>query len=205
MAPSSRSIRRPRTGLRTSAIRVNCLVEDLSIAVRRLGVIGAGPSTREGGLSVRRVVTEEVGGRSRILADGPAPQTGAAGQVFIEELWITEAASPLGHDPTPDDVAFAPSGGARWRIFSIPPDKVMRELLAAQQTDGEVTVDADGWHRTNTIDFVVLLDGDITLSLDDGEVVLHPGDYVVQRATNHAWHNYNDTPVRLLAVLMGLP
>ena len=106
MAPSSRSIRRPRTGLRTSAIRVNCLVEDLSIAVRRLGVIGAGPSTREGGLSVRRVVTEEVGGRSRILA---------------------------------------------------------------------------------------------------GEVVLHPGDCVVQRATNHAWHNYNDTPVRLLAVLLGLP
>ena len=46
--------------------------------------------------------------------------------------------------------------------------------------------------------------GDITLELDDGSVLLHPGDCVVQRETNHSWRNDNDFPVRLVAVMVSL-
>ena len=59
-------------------------------------------------------------------------------------------------------------------------------------------------HITDTVDYLYVLDGDLTLELDDGEVLLHPGDTVVQRRTTHAWRNDNDFPVRLVAVMVSL-
>jgi len=49
-----------------------------------------------------------------------------------------------------------------------------------------------------------ILDGDVTLELDDEKVLLHPGDCVVQRNTNHAWRNHGTAPIRLLAVMVAL-
>ena len=65
------------------------------------------------------------------------------------------------------------------------------------------------WHNSDkavvpAAGFYVLDGGDLTLRLDDGEVLLHPGDCVVRRATRHAWRNLNDTPVRLLVVMASL-
>jgi quercetin dioxygenase-like cupin family protein len=58
-----------------------------------------------------------------------------------------------------------------------------------------------GMHRTRTVDYVVLLSGEITLLLDEGEVTLKPFDVVVQRGTSHAWSNRGNQPA-LLAIAM---
>jgi quercetin dioxygenase-like cupin family protein len=57
-------------------------------------------------------------------------------------------------------------------------------------------------HKTNTIDYIILLKGDVTLLLDEGEVRLEPFNVVVQRGTNHAWVNNGKEPALLIAVLI---
>jgi mannose-6-phosphate isomerase-like protein (cupin superfamily) len=144
---------------------------------------------------VRRVVTEVVRDRSRVVVDGPAPSG------WCEDLWVTMPAAPLGVDPVTIDGALEPpAGGTRWRLVSLPPDTVMRAALAEQKTEG---VDAQGFHATKTVDYVYILDGSVELELDEGSVVLQPGDCVVQRGTKHAWRNRNEGPIRLLTVMVS--
>lgn len=144
---------------------------------------------------VRRVVTEVVDGRSRVVVDGPAPSG------WCEDLWVTMPAAPLGVDPvTIQDGLEPPAGGTRFRIATLPPDAVMRAALAEHKTEG---VDAQGFHATKTVDYVLVLDGPVELELDDGSVLLQPGDCVVQRGTNHAWRNRNEGPIRLLTVMVS--
>ena len=93
-------------------------------------------------------------------------------------------------------------GGSSWRIFELPDDAVVAKYLRDQGVPG---VDASGFHRTQTLDYVMILDGEVTLELDHGTVTLGPGDCVVQRATNHAWRNKSGKPVRMAVVMAGLP
>jgi mannose-6-phosphate isomerase-like protein (cupin superfamily) len=145
---------------------------------------------------VRRIVTEEVDGRSRVRTDGAAPHT------WCDEIWMTNAGQPFGTDP--GDAARplpAPGGGTYFRMVALPPDAVVRAALAEGAVDD---VDAEGFHRTATVDYVYVLDGPVELVLDEGSVVLEPGDCVVQRGTNHAWRNHGATNVRLLTVMVGV-
>jgi uncharacterized cupin superfamily protein len=68
------------------------------------------------------------------------------------------------------------------------------------------TVKADSphplMHRTESIDYGVVIEGEMTLVLDDSEVLLKPGSVVVQRGTNHAWANRSGRPCRMLFVLI---
>jgi quercetin dioxygenase-like cupin family protein len=57
-------------------------------------------------------------------------------------------------------------------------------------------------HKTETIDYIILLKGDVTLILDEEEVDIKPFDVVVQRGTNHAWVNNGSDPALLIAVLI---
>ena len=57
-------------------------------------------------------------------------------------------------------------------------------------------------HKTETVDYIILLKGDVTLILDEEEVSLKPFDVVVQRGTNHAWVNNGTEPALLIAVLI---
>jgi mannose-6-phosphate isomerase-like protein (cupin superfamily) len=57
-------------------------------------------------------------------------------------------------------------------------------------------------HRTETIDYAVVLEGQMTLVMDDQEIVLNAGDVVVQRGTNHAWSNRSSRRVRMLYILI---
>jgi mannose-6-phosphate isomerase-like protein (cupin superfamily) len=148
-------------------------------------------------MAVRRIVTEDVDGRSRVAIDGAAPHT------WCDEVWGTTSDEPLGADPGDGPRALAaPPGGTCFRVVALPPDAVMRAALATAQNED---VDAEGFHRTPTIDSVVVLDGPVELVLDDGSVVVQPGDCVVQRGTNHAWRNHGDAPIRLLAIMVGVP
>ena len=61
-----------------------------------------------------------------------------------------------------------------------------------------------GWHRTMTLDYNILLGGDLVLMVDEGETLLHPGDVVIQRNTLHAWRNDTKSPVYWVAVLVPI-
>ncbi len=58
-------------------------------------------------------------------------------------------------------------------------------------------------HRTETVDYGILLSGEIWLIVDQGEVKLNPGDIAIQRGTSHAWSNRSDRPARLVFILLG--
>lgn len=142
--------------------------------------------------TARRVVTgHDRTGKSVVLSDGPPPQhhpmSGpAVGADFIE-IW--SAAHPV---PTltaveprePNERAFTimPTAGHLLRLLDVYP----------ASAGGKRTP----MHRTQTIDYVVVIDGEIALILEDSEVTLKKGDVVVQRGTNHAWENRSDRIAR---------
>jgi mannose-6-phosphate isomerase-like protein (cupin superfamily) len=154
----------------------------------------------------RRVVTDQVEGRSRVLVDGPIARTAQ-----WQEIWSTSPAAPLGTAAT-DPVASLdlPPGVTAWRLFEVPPDEEVRRRQAASPPAagsagaGTAPVGPDGFHLTRTVDYIYLLDGELTLELDDGAVELRAGDFVVQRATNHAWRNLSNRPARVLGVMIGI-
>jgi mannose-6-phosphate isomerase-like protein (cupin superfamily) len=147
-------------------------------------------------MTIRRIVTEERGGRSRVAVDGEAPHT------WCDEIWVTSTGDPSGMDPADRLLGLdVEPGGTRFRMVDLPPDAVMRAHLVGGGVEG---VDPEGFHRTPTVDYVYVLDGPVELVLDDGSVVVEPGDCVVQRGTNHAWRNHGDKPIRLLTVMIGV-
>jgi mannose-6-phosphate isomerase-like protein (cupin superfamily) len=148
-------------------------------------------------VTVRRVVTGiDDEGRSYVARDDPAPFMGG-----FFELWATDGPVP---EPMPAGPVVTglepPPGGTWWRVFSIPPESQLKERIAAGALPG---MDPDGFHTTASVDYVVVLDGDVTLQLDRGSVDLHTGDCVIQRATRHAWHNRTDRPTRMMVVMVS--
>ena len=139
----------------------------------------------------RRVVTgHDADGTSVFLSDGPPPviRTVADGAVFIE-MWSTNATpAPVAAEepePTERDLTVPPGpNGTKIRINEIPPGA------------------ASPMHRTETIDYGVVLSGEIVLVLDDSETTLRAGDVVIQRGTDHRWENRSDEPTRVAFILI---
>lgn len=173
---------------------------------------------------IRRVVTgHDRSGRAVVLSDGPVPTVHSnpirPGQLSFE-VWKTRATPvPLVREepePTTGPRSLPPPpGGTVLRISVVPPESEetrhltperARELFR-QSGAGEASTFGRGgrhpmMHRTETVDYAVVLEGEITLLLDEGDVVLKAGDVVIQRGTNHAWSNRSGKPVRMLYVLM---
>jgi quercetin dioxygenase-like cupin family protein len=132
---------------------------------------------------IRRIVCADgPDGRSRAIADGPAPdvRTDPARPGFSSTfIWATDSspASILGRPAASPDALAPPPGGSLCRVVTLPPDRGARFV-----------------ERTRTLDFCLVLEGEITLVLDTDEVSLKAGDTVVQRGTRHAWSNRGDRP-----------
>ena len=166
---------------------------------------------------VRRIVTiDDNEGKSVAIADGPPPdvQTDPARPGFRSERIWTTASSPARIGEFRDAVlAFPrslepPRGGSACRIVTIPPDAGMKPgaadiaaYFSAAGSPGASTYAAGAPHpymqKTPTLDLCLILEGEITLVLDTGEVHLNAGDTVVQRGTNHAWSNRSSRPCRI--------
>jgi len=162
--------------------------------------------------AVRRIVTgHRPDGRSTVLLDGPAPNVKqrAAGNGSTL-LWVTDE-SPAGVagnvDRAARDIAVPPPRrGTIFRIAEFPPhtggevrdnETVLRDFgIGADVKRGHPPRHA-AIHRTRSLDYVIVLEGEIDLLLDDGDVRLSAGDVVVQRGTNHAWINRGDAVCRL--------
>lgn len=173
--------------------------------------------------SIHRVVTgHDENGKAIVCSSGPLATTVALaaipGTVF-HEVWSTDAApAPVGNGPDPTQGALMlapPPHGTRIRFVDIPPDTP--EFLAhgaarmtdafMQAGDAAVSTVKPGsphplMHRTQSIDYGVVMDGELTLVLDDSKVQLGAGSVVVQRGTNHAWANRSGRPCRMLFVLV---
>ncbi|MCE4556589.1 cupin domain-containing protein [Roseateles cellulosilyticus] len=173
---------------------------------------------------IHRIVTgHDDDGRACVTSAGALPSVvelqAIPGTVF-HEVWATPATpAPIGadeDDPTLGPLQLAPPArGTRIRFVDIPPDTP--EFLARghermEQAFGQAgdarlsTVKAGSphplMHRTETVDYGVVIAGELTLVLDNDEVLLGPGSVVVQRGTNHAWANRSDRPCRMLFVLV---
>jgi mannose-6-phosphate isomerase-like protein (cupin superfamily) len=172
---------------------------------------------------VRRIVTgHDTSGLAVITHDGPLPNVVALPQIpgtVFHEIWTTPITpAPIGNGPDPTVGALVlspPKGGTRLRMVDIPPDtedflrhgaERMDEAFSAIGDASASTARADSphplMHRTETIDYGVVLSGGITLVLDNSEVELQAGDVVIQRGTNHAWANRSGETCRMLFMLV---
>ena len=173
---------------------------------------------------IRRVVTgHDAHGKAIVLSDGDAPAVRTVPLwpgLISTDLWKTAASPvPLGRaepDPTLGPRTLHPSPrGTILRISIVPPETdailgldptAAKEVFRGVGNAEASTLDQGArhplMHRTQTLDYAVVLEGEITMLLDDSEVHLKAGDVVVQRGTNHAWSNRSGKPVRMLYVLI---
>jgi len=173
-------------------------------------------------VNVRRVVTgHDAEGKSVFVSDtevAPVTVPVIPGTEF-HQLWGADETPHFPDDGKPPGYRtyFPPVGGFRFGFFTLPPsaqitlpadldlDAALTELDAKLPGMlGYMEPDAPGMHTTDTIDFEVVLDGEVTLELDDGASVhLRPGDTVVQNGTRHRWSNAGSDPARLAVFICG--
>ena len=168
---------------------------------------------------MRRIVTgHNEDGRSIITIDGPPARSIGEDVGGLFELWNTDGNiidTKDNLDRADQDIILSPpTGGTKFRYFQINPTpegipiEIMQEVAAdafEKIGAGHHRIDTSkhpAMHKTETIDYIILLKGDVTLILDEDEVTLKPHDVVVQRGTNHAWVNNGDEPALLIAVLI---
>jgi hypothetical protein len=174
-------------------------------------------------MGVRRVVTgHDPDGKAVFARDDevePVTVSLMPGASF-HRLWGGDAPPTFPDDGSlPDHVTyFPPVGGFRFGLFTVPPDgdpelpadaDAIESGLAEMEAAlpgllSHVELDNPGMHTTDTIDFEVVLTGEVTLELDDGAtVVLREGDTVVQNGTRHRWSNHGHVPATLAVFIVG--
>lgn len=147
----------------------------------------------------RRIVTgHDADGISIVVSDGPVPTTRELPEdgVAFHEVWLTSS-SPAHIGAGPED----PTAGA----ISVPPPANgtrirINEFLPGHLDDRGLQSPV---HRTESIDYGIVLEGELTLVLDDSEIVARAGDIVIQRGTDHAWANRGDAIARVAFVLVA--
>lgn len=172
-------------------------------------------------MSVRQVVTgHDNDGNAIFIADHQVQASEAkilpGFQSF--ELWSTQADRQVPHQGNlPGVPAYFPSReGSVFRMISFPPQQadapefsINEETLAEVQTNfpgllEHLELDAPGMHTTDSIDYGIVLKGEIYLELDNGqERLLTAGDCVIQNGTRHAWHNRSNEPTLMAFILLG--
>ena len=168
---------------------------------------------------VRRIVCiDNDQGKSEAISDAPSPdvRTDPARPGFAStRIWVTDRTPAriqgiretlhMPHTLEP------PEGGSVCRVVDFPPDDTFKGKVGAKDVQayfhamgspGASTYAANAPHpymqKTKTLDFCLVLEGEITLVLDKQEVQLKAGDTVIQRGTNHAWSNRSGAPCRMV-------
>jgi mannose-6-phosphate isomerase-like protein (cupin superfamily) len=168
--------------------------------------------------NVRRVVTVvDDDGKAVVLFDGDnphkvvRPNRGSVSRM----LWMTDR-SPAAISGTADRAAVEvgiapPPGGSIFRIVEFPPATPEIERLDPYHMQSELAPHAPIrglpprhplMHRTRTVDYAIVMDGEIDMLLDDSEIHLKAGDVLIQQGTNHAWVNRGTSPCRIAFVLI---
>ena len=176
-------------------------------------------SMREPIQPVRRIVTiDDARGASHAVVDEPSldVRTDPARPGYgSTRIWVTTASPPTLEKQHRDalllpQMMVPPPHGSLCRVVTIPPDASWRGKVAASDVAAHFqamgaprasTFSPRAPHpymqKTSTLDFCLILEGEVTLVLDTEEVMLAAGDTVVQRGTNHAWSNRSDKACRI--------
>lgn len=170
----------------------------------------------------KRVVTgHDEQGLALVASSGPTPHNfplkAVPGTVFYE-VWNSTNSPVLldnGADPTAKPLQLSPSAlGSLIRVVDIPPDSVQNavsdedaaaafaEIGESHAGTGTVESRHKLMHRTETLDYGIVTEGEVWLVLDQEEVHLKRGDIVVQRGTNHAWSNRTEHMARMVFILL---
>lgn len=163
---------------------------------------------------IRRIVTgHDATGKAIIALDGPAEnvRVRAANGLTSTLLWA-EDETPTDNsgdiDKADREIGVAPpDGGSVFRIVEFVPDD---DSVSNEDMKRELGLDPDsggpvrhpGMHKTRSIDYAIVLSGEIDMLVDEDEVHLKAGDVIVQRGTNHAWANRGTEPCRIAFVLI---
>jgi hypothetical protein len=169
---------------------------------------------------IRRVVTvNDASGKSRIAEDGPAPAIRTVAErpgYRAVNVWRTQEmpARIDAADTTREHKGVLPPKiGTILRICDFPPEpkdpKELKRVMDA--TFGSIYTDANheratarhpGMHKTETVDYGIVLEGEIWAVMEEGETLLRTGDIMIQRGTNHAWSNRSSKTCRIAFVLI---
>lgn len=168
--------------------------------------------------AIRRIVTGyNAKGKSNIAFCGDAPNildSPAWPGSRVTDLWSTTdmpvdnsgdvdlGARPIRHDPTPSGTIF--------RVVEIPPEagvkvdtaKAFADLGSTKIPTAEDSAKHPSMHATDSIDYLVVISGEMHMIMEDGEVLLKAGDCIVQRGTKHAWANRGAVPCIMAAILV---
>jgi quercetin dioxygenase-like cupin family protein len=144
---------------------------------------------------IRRVITgHDAQGRSIVLADGQTTTHDiGSGRMTLFDIWSVPA-TPVAIEATePDPTAIPldfeiPKAGLRVRYLDVPP-------ASGDSKPFE--------HRTESLDIVIIIDGEMTMPMDGQDIVLRTGDVLIQRGTNHAWVNRSDRVCRVLFIIVA--
>jgi mannose-6-phosphate isomerase-like protein (cupin superfamily) len=140
-------------------------------------------------------------------------ETGAAATF----LWLTDSSpADISRHANPDGQPagiLPPPNGTIFRVVEFAPEKDIeadyetrlrhiRQLGLAPEGPTRDHPRDPGMHRTRTLDYAIILSGEIDMLLDDSEVHLKAGDVVIQQGTNHAWVNRGDQPCQVVFILI---
>ncbi len=170
----------------------------------------------------RRIVTgHDAAGKAVVVTDATPPrmvEVGGLGGAKFFEVWNTRETPALidRQSGEPDEAGLVlapPKGGTRIRVIDFPPESdEIRQLSADDAREqfsaigGEHASTSSArhplMHRTETLDYGIVLDGELTLILDDDERTIRAGDIVIQRGTNHAWANRSGSHCRIAFILI---
>jgi hypothetical protein len=168
---------------------------------------------------VRRILTGvNAQGRSYIAEDGPSPAIlTMAGRAGYQNANLWRTLGPDASVDAPDTITthsgvLPPPRGTVIRVIDIPPESPDPEVRrkATEAVFKAMFPDADhhagharhpGMHTTDTIDYAILLQGQLVAIMDEDETVMHAGDILIQRGTSHAWANRSTEMARICFVL----
>jgi mannose-6-phosphate isomerase-like protein (cupin superfamily) len=165
---------------------------------------------------VRRVVTAlDASGKAVVLIDERTRLTAPRPPNYATNLWVTSTSLP---DFTATDDRgktkiglVPPKSGTVFRIVDFAPDSQgehptdmnhMMKIVGAEAPKRGLPPRHPMMHRTRSLDYAIVMSGEIDMLLDEGEVHLKAGDVIVQQATNHAWVNRSGKPCRVAFILI---
>lgn len=147
----------------------------------------------------RRIVTGIENGRSTIIEDQPIENVVEhLPGLIISDIWNTQKMpASLDLETQIPNTGFpqTPKNGTYFRYVSIPPDKDLGVEFKTGKPHPMM-------HQTQTLDYIIILSGELYLIMEEGETLLKAGDIVIQRGTDHAWSNRSDEACIQLAVLI---
>jgi mannose-6-phosphate isomerase-like protein (cupin superfamily) len=169
---------------------------------------------------LRRIVAgHNTDGRSFFEQDGPSPAQKTVAErpgYRVTNPWRT---SPGLDARAPDSIAnhqgvLPPAGGTVVRIIEWPAEpedpaelrRLMDKTFAAMYPDAHRDVkpgEHPGMHTTDTVDYAIVLEGEIVAIMEEDETVMHQGDVLIQRGTSHAWANRSGKPVKVAFILVS--